>query len=32
MKEAKTLVFVEVKLRSSNQFGSAGASITAKKQ
>ena len=32
MKEAKTLVFVEVRLRSNNQFGSAGASITAKKQ
>jgi putative endonuclease len=32
MKEANTLVFVEVRLRSNHQFGSAGASITAKKQ
>ncbi|MFW5431986.1 MAG: YraN family protein [Methylophilaceae bacterium] len=32
MKEADSLVFVEVRLRSNNQFGSAGASITAKKQ
>lgn len=32
MKEAKTLVFVEVRLRSNRQFGSAGASITAQKQ
>ena len=32
MQDAKTLVFVEVKLRSSNQFGGAAASITSKKQ
>ncbi len=32
MKEAKTLVFVEVRLRSNSQFGSAGASITIHKQ
>jgi len=32
MKEANTLVFVEVRLRSNSQFGSAGASITAQKQ
>lgn len=32
MKEAKTLVFIEVRLRSNHQFGSAGASITAQKQ
>jgi putative endonuclease len=32
MKEANTLVFIEVRLRSNNQFGSAGASINAKKQ
>jgi len=32
MKEAKILVFVEVRLRSNNQFGSAGASITLQKQ
>ncbi len=32
MKEAKTLVFVEVRLRSNSQFGSAGASITTHKQ
>lgn len=32
MKEANTLVFVEVRLRSNNQFGSAGASITLQKQ
>jgi putative endonuclease len=32
MKEADTLVFVEVRLRSNSQFGSAGASITYHKQ
>jgi putative endonuclease len=32
MLEAKTLVFVEVKLRSSTQFGGAAASITPQKQ
>ena len=32
MTDAKTLVFVEVKLRSSNQFGGAAASITQQKQ
>ena len=32
MTDAKTLVFVEVKLRSSNQFGGAAASITPQKQ
>ncbi len=32
MQEAKTLVFVEVKLRSSSQFGGAAASITPQKQ
>lgn len=32
MKDAKTLVFIEVKLRSSSQFGGAGASITPQKQ
>jgi putative endonuclease len=32
MKEAKTLVFIEVRLRSNSQFGSAGASITRQKQ
>lgn len=32
MQEAKTLVFVEVRLRSNNQFGSAGDSITHQKQ
>ena len=32
MKDAKTLVFIEVRLRSNSQFGSAGASITAQKQ
>jgi putative endonuclease len=32
MTEAKTLVFVEVKLRSNNQFGGAAASITPQKQ
>ncbi len=32
MKEANTLVFIEVRLRSNNQFGSAGASITTHKQ
>ena len=32
MQDAKTLVFVEVRLRTSNQFGSAAASITPQKQ
>ena len=32
MKEAKTLVFVEVRLRSNSQFGCAAASITPQKQ
>jgi putative endonuclease len=32
MKDAKTLVFVEVKLRRNNQFGGAAASITPQKQ
>ena len=32
MMDVKTLVFVEVKLRSSNQFGGAAASITPQKQ
>lgn len=32
MKDAKTLVFIEVRLRTNSQFGSAGASITAQKQ
>jgi putative endonuclease len=32
MQDGKTLVFVEVKLRSSNQFGGAAASITPQKQ
>lgn len=32
MKDAKTLVFIEVRLRSNSQFGSAGASITPQKQ
>ena len=32
MKDAKTLVFVEVRLRTNSQFGSAGASITPQKQ
>jgi putative endonuclease len=32
MKDAKTLVFVEVKLRNNNQFGGAAASITPQKQ
>jgi putative endonuclease len=32
MTDAKTLVFVEVKLRSNNQFGGAAASITPQKQ
>lgn len=32
MKDANTLVFVEVRLRSNNQFGGAGASITLQKQ
>ncbi len=32
MTDAKTLVFIEVKLRSSSQFGGAAASITPQKQ
>lgn len=32
MMDAKTLVFVEVRLRSNSQFGSAGNSITAQKK
>ncbi len=32
MQEAKTLVFVEVRLRTNNQFGSAASSITLQKQ
>ena len=32
MQDAKTLVFVEVKLRNSSSFGGAAASITSKKQ
>jgi putative endonuclease len=32
MKEAKTLVFVEVRLRSNSQFGNAASSITPKKR
>lgn len=32
MKESKTLVFIEVRLRSNSQFGSAAASITPQKQ
>ena len=32
MKEANTLVFIEVRLRSNAKFGSAGASITPQKQ
>ncbi len=32
MKDANTLVFVEVRLRSNHQFGDAGASITLQKQ
>jgi putative endonuclease len=32
MRDAKTLVFIEVRLRSNSQFGSAGASITPQKQ
>ena len=32
MQDAKTLVFVEVRLRSNAKFGSAGASITPQKQ
>ncbi len=32
MEDAKTLVFIEVRLRSNNQFGSAAASITPQKQ
>jgi putative endonuclease len=32
MKEAETLVFIEVRLRSNSQFGNAAASITPQKQ
>jgi putative endonuclease len=32
MKDAKTLVFIEVRLRTNSQFGNAGASITNQKQ
>ncbi len=32
MQDAKTLIFIEVRLRSNSQFGSAGASITPQKQ
>ncbi len=32
MTDAKTLVFIEVRLRSNNQFGNAASSITPKKQ
>ena len=32
MQEANTLVFIEVRLRTNNQFGGAGASITSQKQ
>ncbi len=32
MKEEKTLVFIEVRLRSNHQFGGAGVSITKQKQ
>ena len=32
MKDGKTLVFIEVRLRSNNQFGDAGSSITPQKQ
>ena len=32
MKDAKTLVFIEVRLRTNSKFGSAGASITSQKQ
>ncbi len=32
MQDAETLVFVEVRLRSNSQFGSAASSITAQKQ
>ena len=32
MRDAKTLVFIEVRLRSHSQFGGAGASITPQKQ
>jgi putative endonuclease len=32
MKDAKTLVFIEVRLRSNHQFGNAGAIITPQKQ
>lgn len=32
MKDGKTLVFVEIRLRSNNKFGSAAASITPQKQ
>jgi len=31
MKDTKTLVFIEVRLRANSQLGSAGASITAQK-
>lgn len=32
MKDAKTLVFIEVRLRTNSKFGDAGASITPQKQ
>jgi putative endonuclease len=32
MKDASTIVFIEVRLRSNHQFGDAGASITLQKQ
>ena len=32
MRDASTLVFIEVRMRSNQQFGSAGASITPQKQ
>jgi putative endonuclease len=32
MKDTKTLVFIEARLRSNSQFGSVGACITAQKQ
>ena len=32
MKDAKTLVFIEVRLRSNNSFGNAASSITPQKQ
>lgn len=32
MKDAKTLVFIEVRLRTNSKFGDAGASITQQKQ